>query len=161
MTTQVHDIGEQFMIEVLSGNLTLPGSVDVLLFHDGEVSGDTTNGDDLSSTNDVGDITTEPDGGSFARVTLNLNGTTSWTLQLNANNDWEFQSDTTDTFDLSDSSNPTTVDAYGIVVNWDAGSGAADHLWWTDTLDKAYDVSSVDTLNVDDEALATSGQNAP
>jgi len=161
MTTQVHDIGEQFHAEVLSGNLTLPGSVDVLLFHDGEVSGDTTNGDDLTSTDDLSAITTEPDGASYAQVTINLDGTTSWTIQQNASNDYEFQSDSTDTFDLSDSSNPAEVDAYGVVVNWDAGGGAADHLWWTDTLDKAYDVSSVDTLNVDDEALATSGQNAP
>jgi hypothetical protein len=157
----LHDIGEQFEREVLSGATTLPASVDVLLFHDGEVSGDTTNGDDLVAGDDISAISTEPDGASFARATVSLDGSTSWTIQQDANGDYEMVVDATLSFDLSDSSNPAEVDAYGIVVNWDAGAGAADHLWWTDTLDKAYDVSSVDTLDVNSAAIAVSGQNAP
>jgi len=160
MTTQLHDIGEQFEREVLSGNLGLPASVEVFVYHDGEVSGDTTNGDDLVAGDDIGAVT-EPDGASYARAAVTLDGSASWTIQQDANGDSEMVVDATLTFDLSDTGNLTDVDAYGVVVNWDTGGGAADHLWWTDTLDKAYDVSSVDTLDVDDAAIAVSGQNAP
>lgn len=161
MTTQLHNIGEEFERRVLSGDLTLPASVDMLLFHDGEVSGNTTDGDDLAAGDDIGAISTEPDGASYARQTVSLDGATSWTLQQDANSDYEMQVSDTQTFDLNDSSNPSTIDAYAVVPNWDAGSGAADHLWWSDTLDSAYDVSTTDNLNVDDGALAVSGQNAP
>jgi hypothetical protein len=160
MTTQLHDIGEQFERSVLSGETTLPASVEVLVFHDGEVSGDTTNGDDLAAADDIGAVT-EPGGSNFSRQTVSLDGTTSWTIQQDANGDYEMVIDATLSFDLSDTTNIDDVDAYAVVVNWDAGSGAADHLWWTDTLDQSFDVSSVDQLDVDDGALAVSGQNAP
>jgi hypothetical protein len=161
MTTQLHNIGEEFERKVLSGEIALPSSVDVLLFHDGEVTGDTTNGDDLAAADDIAAISTEPDGASFTRQSVSLDGATSWTLQQDANSDYQMQISATLTFDLSDSSNPDDIDAYAVVVNWDAGSGAADHLWWTDTLDQGYDVQSVDSFDFDDGALAVSGQNAP
>lgn len=157
MTTQLHDIGEEFEQNVLSGNIALPTSVTIILYHDGEVSGDTTAGDDLTSTSDIGAITTQPDGTSYAGQTVSLDGSTSWTLSTDANTDYQIEVSATLTYDLSDSANPTTIDAYGVVVNWDDGAGAADHLWWTDTLDQAFDVSSVDTLNVDDAGIAKTG----
>lgn len=166
MTTQLHNKGEEFETKVVSGALTLPASVDVLLFHDGETSGDTTNGDDLAAGDDVSAITTEPDG-NYARKSINLDGSTSWTLQQDANGDYELQHSGTLTFDLSTSTTPDTIDAYGVVVNWDDGSGAADHLWWTDTIEDqngnatAYDVSSVDSFDLSEVARALSGQNAP
>lgn len=157
MTTQLHNIGEQFEQEVLSGNIALPTSVDLLLYHDGEVSGNTTAGDDLTESDDVGDITTEPDGAAYARTTVSLDGTTSWTLSTDANTDYQMETANTQTYDLSDSENPSTVDAYGVVVNFDAGTGAANHLWWTDTLDQSFDVQLVDTLSVDDAGYTKTG----
>jgi len=161
MTTQLHDIGENFEREVLSGNLSLPASIEVSVFHDGEVSGDTTNGDDLAAGDDIGAITTFPDGASYSRQTVSLDGSTSWTISQDANGDYQMVVDATLSFDLSDSSNPGEVDAYAVIVNWDAGTGAADHLWFSDTLDSTKDVSTVDTLNLDGAAIAVSGQNAP
>lgn len=166
MTTQLHNKGEEFERKVLSGETTLPTSVDVLLFHDGETSGNTTAGDDLVAADDIAAITTEPDG-NYARKTISLDGSTSWTLQQDANSDYELQHSGTLTFDLSTSTTPTTIDAYAVVVNWDDGSGAADHLWWTDTIEDqngtptAYDVGSVDSFDLSETALAVSGQNAP
>lgn len=157
MTTQLHDKGEEFEQEVLSGNIALPASVTVVLFHDGEVSGNTTAGDDLAESDDIGAITTQPDGGSYAGQSVSLDGSTSWALSFDASTDYQMEVSATLTYDLSDSSNPTTLDAYGVVVNWDDGSGAADHLWWTDTLDQAFDVSSVDTLNVNNAGIAKLG----
>lgn len=164
MTTQVHDIGEQFETEVLRGVQALPTTVDVLLYHDGEVSGDTTAGDNLSSTSDIADITTEPDGASYARVTVNLDGTDTGS-GTDANTDWYMEIVATVQYDLSDSTNPSQFDAYGVVVNWDATddgtANASDHLWWTDTLDQAYTISEHDTFEVDQARLAHSGQTAP
>ena len=160
MTTQLHDIGEQFERSVLSGEAALPASVDVTLFHDGERSGDTTNGDDLVAGNDLAAISTEPDGESYARQTVSLDGTTSWTIQQDANEDYEMVVDATLSFDLSDSSNPSQLDAYAVIVNWDAGGGVAPNLWWTDTFDEAKGIS-LDQLDLDGVALAVSGQNAP
>lgn len=161
MTTQLHDIGENFEREVLSGNLALPTSVTVRLFHDGEVSGDTTAGDNLVAGDDVAAITTKPDGAGYTDATVSLDGSTSWTISQDANGDYQMVADATLSFDLSDSSNPATVDAYAVIVNWDSGAGAADHLWFTDTLDDAKDVSTADTLNLNGAAIAVSGQNAP
>ena len=160
MTTQLHDIGEQFERSVLSGETALPASVEVALFHDGERSGDTTSGDDLVAGDDLGAITTEPDGGSYSRQTVSLDGTTSWTIQQDANEDYEMVVDATLSFDLSDSSNPSQLDAYAVIVNWDAGGGVAPNLWWTDTFDEAKGIS-LDQLDLDGVALAVSGQNAP
>lgn len=67
------------------------------------------------------------------------------------------------TFQLDDSTNPSTIDAYFVVVTWDANDDgtATENLWWTDTLDAAYDVQSIDTFDLQDPSLAHSGQNAP
>ena len=167
MTTQVHDIGEELEIKVLSGHVGLPSQVTVGLYHDGEVSGDTTAGDNLTSSADdpATDITTHPDGASYAEATVALDGGTSWTLGADANGDYQMQITADLTFDLSDSSNPSTIDAYFVYTNWDATDDATanpnDHLWWTDTLDAAYDVQSVDSFDLQNGSLAHSGQNAP
>lgn len=160
MTTQVHNIGEEFMTKVLAGDLSLPSTVDVLLFHDGEVSGDTTNGDDLGPDDDLGDITTEPDGASFARETASLDGDASWDL-AQVGGDYEMELQATLSYDLSDSDNPDTLDAYGVVVEFEAdGDGSPqDHLWWTDTLDDDYAVQG--DFDLDDPSLAISGQTDP
>jgi len=66
MTTQLHDTGEEFLIDAVfrSDTITKPTSVDVSLFND--------NTDALSDSSDIGDITTEPSGAAFARQTATL-----------------------------------------------------------------------------------------
>ena len=165
MTTQVHDIGEEFEIKVLSGHVGLPTSIDVGLYHDGEVSGNTTDGDNLGSgaSDPNTDITTEPDGTNYGRVTVSLDGATSWNLALDANSDFQMEEINDENFQLDDSSNPSTIDAYFVAITWDSNDDGTteETLWWTDSLDGAYDVQSIDSFDLQDISLAHSGQNAP
>lgn len=163
MTTHFHDIGEEFESRhlIADADASLPTSVDVLLFHDGEVSGDTTNGDNLAASSDIAAITTEPGGTAYARQTITLD-TTNFSTAVDANGDTYIEIVATVSFDLSDSSTGT-VDAYGVVIVWDQdGDGVNEsHLWWTDVLDQAYDLSQHDTFEIDGASLTRSGQTAP
>lgn len=155
MTTQVHDTGEEFAIKDLfrSDEVTKPSSISVGLFHEGEVSGDTTNGDDLSDGDDVGAINTEPQGSAYAQQTADFD-TVNFTTQDNANANWEaIISDLV--YDTSDSSQD--IDAYFVVVTFqaeDTGDGSAnDHLYWTGPLDQLYDLNSVDQFTLQGAGL--------
>lgn len=133
--------------------ITKPSGVTIGLFHDGEVSGDTTNGDDLNDSSDVGDISTEPSGSAYARQSASFD-TTDFTVQYSSGN-W-LSEIATQNFDVSDSSQ--TVDAYFVIVSFQADTtsdgSAQDHLFWTDTLDKAYDLSNIsDTAKLADGTL--------
>ena len=136
--------------------ITKPSGVTIGLFHDGEVSGDTTNGDDLNDSSDVGDISTEPTGSAYARQSASLD-TTDFTVTYSSG-DWQVEIATQD-FDVSDSDG--TVDAYFVLVEFEADttsdSSPTDHLLWTDTLDKAYDLSNIsDTGKLADGRLILS-----
>ena len=155
MTTGLHNTGEEFMMDLVfrADTISKPSTVSVGLYHDGEVSGDTTNGDDLTDSSDVGDITTEPSGSAYSRLSASLD-TTDFTNSFTSGN-WATEFKTL-SFDVSDSSQ--TVDAYFVVVNYKSDtksdSSAQDHLFWTDTLDKAYDLSNIsDTGNLTDGSL--------
>jgi hypothetical protein len=146
LTTQLHDTGEEFIIDVVFRNdtLTKPGSVTVGLFNDST--------DALSDGSDIGDITTEPSGGSYARQTATLDGGDF--SNTDSGGDWQ-TTITDQTFDTSDSSQD--VDAYFIVVTFqadDTGDGSAtDHLFWTGNLDQTYDLNSVDSLTLSGAGL--------
>jgi hypothetical protein len=147
MTTQLHDTGEEFIVDTVfrQDTLTRPASVTVSLYSD--------NTDALSDGSDVGSITTEPSGSAFARQTASLD-TNDFT---NSDSGGDWQTTIADqTFDTSDSSQD--VDAYYIVVNFaaedtsDAGT-ATDHLFWTGQLDQTYDLNSVDSLTLSGAGL--------
>jgi len=147
MTTQLHDTGEEFIMDAVfrSDTLTKPNSVTVGLFNDST--------DALSDGSDVSGITTEPTGSAYARQSASLD-TTDFT---NSDSGGDWQTTITDqTFDTSDSSQD--VDAYFIVVNFaaedtsDAGT-ATDHLFWTGQLDQTYDLNSVDSLTLSGAGL--------
>lgn len=148
MTTQLHDTGEEFETKVLIGDASKPSSVDVGLFHDGEVSGDTAAGDDLTDSNDVGDITTEPSGAAYSRQSVTLD--TSGFSATQSSGDWQFDSDSQLSFDLSDDGSGT-LDAYFVVVNYQAdGDGSkTDHLYFTGNLSTDYDLSNVNGIDID------------
>jgi hypothetical protein len=155
MTTQLHNTGEEFMQTLVfrEDQISKPASGTIGLYHDGEVSGDTTNGDDLNDSSDVDDITTEPAGSAYARQSAGFD-TTDFTVQFSSG-DWEAEF-ATQSFDVSDSDQQ--VDAYFVLVEFQADttsdSSAQDHLFWTDTLDKAYDLANIsDTAKLADGRL--------
>jgi hypothetical protein len=146
MTTQLHDTGEEFLIDAVfrSDTITKPTSVDVSLFND--------NTDALSDSSDIGDITTEPSGAAFARQTATLDSGDF----TNSDSGGDWQTTIADqVFDTSDSNQD--VDAYMIIVNFTADdtgdAGATDHLFWTGQLDQTYDLNSVDSLTLSGSGL--------
>lgn len=158
MTLQLHDTGEEFILDfVFTDGATRPASVTIGLFHDGEVSGDTTNGDNLADNSDVSTITTEPAGAAYARQSASFPGDFS-----NSKNSGDWQSLVADqVFDTSDSTQD--IDAYFILISFasddpDAdGTGTAqNHLFYTGPLSQLYDLSNVDQFTLDGAALGLS-----
>jgi hypothetical protein len=146
MTTQLHDTGEEFVIDVVfrSDTLTKPGSVNVGLFNDST--------DSLSDGSDIGDITTEPAGAAYAAQSASLDG--SDFSNTDSGGDWQ-TTITDQTFDTSDSSQ--SVDAYYVSVSFqadDTSDGSpTEHLFWTGQLDQTYDLNSVDSLTLSGAGL--------
>lgn len=144
MTTQLHDTGEEFVMDVVfrSDTVTKPSNVTVGLFNDST--------DSLSDGSNVSDITTEPSGGAYARQSAAFDGGDF----TNANSGGDWQTTISDqTFDTSDSTQD--VDAYFIAVSYssdDAGTDS-DHLFWTGQLDQQYDLNSVDSLTLSGAGL--------
>lgn len=147
MTTQLHDTGEEFVIDTLfrQDTITRPGGLDVGLYNDST--------DSLSDTDDIGDISTEPSGGAYGRQTATLDGG-DFTQSDNASNNWQVVI-TDQTFDTSNSSQ--SVDAYFVIVSFqadDTGDGSTtDHLFFTGDLDQTYDLGSVDTFTLSGAGL--------
>lgn len=121
MAQGLSDVGEEFIIRhVFTEDVTKPGSLDVGLYND------TT--DDLSDSEDLSDITTEPSGASYTRQTVSF-GTTDMSAS-DVSGDWEVAIADQE-FDVSDSSQ--TVDSWFLVINFtssDKGDGSAtDHVF--------------------------------
>lgn len=122
--------------------LTKPGNVEVGLFNDST--------DALSDGSNVGDITTEPSGGAYARQSASLDSSDF----TNADSGGDWQTTIADqTFDTSDSNQD--VDAYFVTVSYDSDDEGTDaaHLFWTGQLDQTYDLNSVDSLTLSGAGL--------
>lgn len=131
MAAILTDLGEEWLIKNSADNTSLS----VGLYNDST--------DAISDSNDLADLTTEPAGGSYSRQSDNFSAS-------DLSGDWGFDNDSQLTFDTSDSSQ--TVDSYFIVANFQADDtsdgSATDHMIATGSLSQSYDLSSVDTLNV-------------
>jgi hypothetical protein len=142
MTTQLHDTGEEFIIDyVYTGGATKPANVDVGLYNDST--------DTLADSDDIGAITTEPSGGNYVRQSVSFDGTGFNTSD--SGGDWQATNANTVTFDVTNTS--ATVDSYFVLVNFDSDDAgdagtAADHLFWTGDLEQSRDLSQIDTLDV-------------
>lgn len=139
------DIGEEYVTRVIGNDLTKVTSLDVGLYNN------TT--DSLSDTSDLADLSTEPTGSAYSRQTISLSGDVTMS---NSGGDWQIQQSTTETFDTSDSSQ--SVDSYFYVVNFnstEAGDASAnDHMLIYGDLDSTYDLSSIDSFNLDDTGIS-------
>lgn len=144
MTTQLHDTGEEFIMDAVfrSDTITKPGSVTVGLYNDST--------DALSDGSNVSDITTEPGGSNYARQNASLDSSDF----TNSDSGGDWQTTIKDlTFDTSDSNQ--NVDSYFVVVSYSSDDVGADsgHLFWTGSLDQTYDLNSVDTLTLSGAGL--------
>lgn len=129
VSTGYHDTGEEWAQKhaYRQDTINREASVDVLLFDD------STNA--LTDSSDVGDITTEPTSGNYARESLSLDGN-DLSLDVTGGN-VRIQGGVS--FDVTDTT--ATIDAYAIVVNFQSDvvnseGGANDHLLFSAILDE-------------------------
>lgn len=125
------DLGEEYLMK----NDVGAASLDTGLYNDGT--------DTIADTDDVGAITTEPTGASYARQV------TAVTVS-DISGDWGFDNDSQESFDTSDSTQ--TVDGYFLVANFQASDTGdttnQDHLIATGALSQTRNLSDIDTLNI-------------
>jgi len=127
------DLGEEYVIK----NDVTGASITVGLYNDAT--------DALSETSDVGDITTEPSNGNYARVTD--------TVSAFDDGNWGVENDSQIQFDFSDQSTSEEVDTAFAIINFaavDTGDGgtAQDHLVANPALSQTRDLGSIDTLTI-------------
>jgi len=146
MAAVLTNIGEEYNVKnPMTGTLT------VLLYNDGtDAAGDTT---------DLGDLTTEPTDGNYARQSVSLESA-DIVITKNANGNYQAELTNDGGTDLEfDLTNTTgTIDAYFMVITFqstEAGDGSAqDHILLSKQLSQSYLLDSLDTLTLDD--LSTS-----
>jgi len=117
-----HDVGEEFKQKSIFRQdvLSRPATFEVLLYNDAT--------DSLGEASDVGDITTEPTTGSYARQSVSFD---SGDLTLSVDGSGDLQVDGTVTFNTLDTGD--TVDGYALVTSFQSDvvnseTGANDHI---------------------------------
>jgi len=135
-----HDTGAEWAHKFAfrQDTITREDTIEVLLYDDST--------DELTDSSDVGDITTEPTDGDYARQTFTLDDT-DVTL---SEEDGQIRAEATVTFDVTDTTG--TVDATQTVVDFQSDvvndeSDANPHFLYSATLDfGSADLSQFDNL---------------
>lgn len=136
VSTGYSDVGEEWSQKSTYRQdlITRDTTIEVLLYDDAT--------DSLDDTSDVGDITTEPNDGNYARQTFTLDSTdVSLSVQSG-----DLRAEATVTFDVDGTTG--TVDASGCVISFQSDvvnseGSQSPHLIYTATLD----IGSVDLAN--------------
>jgi len=143
VSTGLHDTGEEWQQKTTYRQDqigTRDTTIEVLLFDDST--------DTLTDSSDIGDITTEPTDGNYARQTINLDGS-DVTLSQNSG---DIRATATVTFDVTNTTG--TVDAAATVVDFqsdivNAEGSANPHLLDSGTLDAgSQDLSNFTSLDI-------------
>lgn len=141
MSYGLTDYGEEFMIRkcYLEDLGTVTG-ISIGLYDDST--------DGIGEVNDVGDITTEPSGAAYSRISKSF-GTTDFTGQQPSDDVQAIIGD--HTFDLSDDT-IGSIDSYFIVINFQSNivasdGGQTDHLVATGALAQTYSLDQIDSLD--------------
>lgn len=134
MATGVVNTGEELLQKLAAQKVSI-SSMSVGLFNDST--------DSISDANDIGDITTEPSGGSYAQQSFSLPGDVTLIENASTNVQWDVADQT---FDISDSTQ--TVDSWFVVASFtsdviNSESGDNTHLIAVGGLSQSYDLSSV------------------
>lgn len=151
MSSLFTDFGEEWVQDlVINSGKTF--TIGLYADADGPTPPATT--DDIVESSDIGDISTEPSGASYAAQT---DATADFTASLDGSNNVSITGSTL-TFDVSDSSE--TVNAYYITVPYTSDLVASDgseteHLIGTGYLNQEYDLSQFSTTVDLDPATLT------
>lgn len=155
MTTRALDTAEEFILKMaLRTDLIsdAPAVLTVGLYNDAA--------DDITATSSLGDITTEPSDGNYARRTVSLNA--GDVVISDSGGNWQIEL-TEDGSDLSFDCTDTTgsVDACFVIANFTSVDQSTvsnvDVLIFTIPLSQAYNLSNVTTLDVNDARVSLTG----
>lgn len=131
------DLGEEYLIK--NGFDAITVTVGLYLDDPG------TGGDDLSDTDDLSAITTEPTNTNYSTATATFTA-----ADLSGN--WGVDNDSQFSFDFSDQTSSQDVDTAYIEFSFQADDtndgSATDHLIANPALSQTRDIGSIDTLNV-------------
>jgi len=138
MTVQQHVRGEEYTTKLEAGFISPAAEIVFGLYDD--------SADNLSNTDDLSAINTEPTTGNYSRKTFSLNSS-EFTVEKNNNDNWQY---TKDEFDWNVGGTEENVDSFFAVIsfNGDGDSSATEHLVFTGSLDQFYDLTNHDTLTV-------------
>jgi hypothetical protein len=143
MATQLHDTGEEFVLDYLfADSSTKPATLTIGLYNDST--------DQLTDSSDLGDITSEPATGNYVRQSIDFDGSATGFGTADNSGSWEATNEQTVIFDVETTTE--TVDSYFVIINYqsddEGDTAAADHLFWTGALEQSRDLSQIDTLNL-------------
>lgn len=156
MTWQTHDLGEELIARILESELSHPADLTWLIFNDQQ-----QDGDDLTPQSRLDDITTEPDGSDYGRITyqwgtdtfVDLSGGDSVVVLDPAD-------DSIPTFETSDAT--TVVDSWAVLASWQSDkasdSSATLHLVSSGSLGDRYELDKFEYLQPDTMGINISGQ---
>ena len=127
------DLGEEYLMK----NGLDGATVDIGVYSDST--------DNISDSDDIAAIGTEPTSGNYNRQTVNLSA-------LDVSGNWGADNDSAFSFDFSDVTSQEYVDTFFLVINFqaaDTGDGSAnDHLVANVAMTTDRDIGSLDTLDV-------------
>lgn len=155
MTKRALDTAEEFILKMaLRTDLIsdAPSVLSVGLYNDAV--------DDITATSSLGDITTEPTDGNYARLSATLNNADVVISDSGGNWQVELTEDGTDlTFDCTDTTG--SVDACFVIANFTSVEQSTvsnvDVLIFTIPLSQAYNLANVTELNVNDARVSLNG----
>jgi hypothetical protein len=143
MTGTLHRTGEEFLLRVALDTWSTPTDCRVLLYEDAI--------DTLADDDDIGAITTEPDGSDYTRQTVPLDGSAA---EIETDQGGTRFAIDRQTFDVDDAER--TVDAYAITTDFRSAeqgeTSPSEHLLVTGGL-----VAPVDLIDTDQFTLTTAG----
>lgn len=135
----LHVFGSELINRVFFGDEDIkPSEVKIGLYNDSS--------DDLSPSDDLDSVDSEPEGDAYSRQTVSLPGDMT-VSQVNGS--WKVEFDD-QTFDTSDST--SDVDRYFAVVNFESDTAgdtdAQDHIFFTGPLGQTYNLDGLDQYNL-------------
>lgn len=138
MTVQQHDRGEEYTIKTETGQISPASDITVGLFNDST--------DNLSDSDDIGAINTEPNDGNYTRKTFTF-GTSDISVSKDTSGNFRY---TVKDFIIDVVGTTGVVDSFFVLIsfNGQGDSSQTQHLVYTGALDQQRDLSNIDKIRL-------------
>lgn len=147
MTNQQHIRGEEYTAKVEAGIISPATQITFGLYNDSD--------DNLSNTDDLSAINSEPTSGNYSRKTFDLSSS-NFSAEKTSGDNWRYVFSNA-AFDVENTTEE--VDSYFAVIefNGDGDSSATPHLVFTGSLGGTENLADYFTLNVDEMGRVQEG----